>query len=569
MQNRLKAVGVRPINNVVDITNYVLHEMGQPLHAFDLDKIGGQEIRVQTLPAGTKFTSLDEVERTLLAQDLMICDGNDNPMCIAGVFGGLTSGVSDTTTRIFLESAHFDAGYTRRSSMKHTLRTDAAKVFEKGSDPNICVDALKRAALLLQELAGAKITSELLDIYPEPIKPTEIKVRYQKVRDLIGMNISREEIRTILETMDMNFVSDNETAFVVAVPTNKSDVTREVDIIEEVLRIYGFNNVVMPEEITSSLVVAPKPDPNQLRELIGDLLAANGFYEMMALSLSESRYYGGGVGTDKVPGLVYINNTSNVHLDIMRPDMLISGLEAILHNQNRKANDLKLFEFGRSYHLDGERYKETNHLTVFLTGRKHHESWHTAGGKQQEVSYYTLKSTVGLVLRRLGIHNYRTSEAPAENFAYGIRAEAGPMPLVDFGQVASAKTKAVGIKAPVFYADFHWDNLLKVLPKKPIQVSELNRFPAVRRDLALVVDKQVTFADLARAAYKAEKKLITQVNLFDVYENEDQLGAGKKSYAMSFVFENTARTLTDQEIEKAIKRLIGSFTTQLGAEIRR
>ncbi|PHI20526.1 phenylalanine--tRNA ligase subunit beta [Lewinellaceae bacterium SD302] len=570
MQNRLKAIGVRPINNVVDITNYVLHEMGQPLHAFDLEKIGGGKIIVQTLPAGSKFLSLDEVERELLPNDLMICDGNDQPMCIAGVFGGLNSGVTDSTTSIFLESAHFDAGYTRRSSMKHNLRTDAAKVFEKGSDPNICVDALKRAALLLQEYAGATVTSELLDIYPAPIEPLEITVRYQRVRELTGIDISREEVRSILETMDMKFTDDNEVDFKVAVPTNKSDVTREVDVIEEILRIYGFDNVAMPQEITTSLTVAPSPDPHKVRELIGDLLSANGFLEMMALSLSESRYYGGGPEAERVDGLVYVNNTSNVTYDIMRPDMLVSGLEAIVHNQNRRMSDLRLFEFGRSYRLDGENYQENNHLTLYLTGHKHAENWHDGvKGSKRNVSYYTLKSTVGLVLRRLGIHNYRTSEAPADKFAYGLRAEAGPMPLVDFGKVNTTRAKEIGVKGEVYHADFHWDNIMRVLPKKPLQVQELNKYPTVRRDLALVVDKKVSFAQLATVANKAEKKMLTQVNLFDVYENDDQLGADKKSYAMSFVFENNERTLKDKEVDKAVNRLIESFTRQLGAEVRR
>lgn len=569
MQNHLKAIGVRPINNVVDITNYVLHEMGQPLHAFDLDKIEGGKIVVQTLPAGTKFLSLDEVERELLPNDLMICDGNNQPMCIAGVFGGLNSGVSDATTRIFLESAHFDAGYTRRSSMKHNLRTDAAKVFEKGSDPNICVDALKRAALLLEEYAGATISTELLDIYPTPIQPLEVEVRYQRVRELTGIDISQSEVRAILETMDMTFVADSDEKFTVAVPTNKSDVTREVDVIEEILRIYGFDNVAMPQEITTSLTVAPSPDPHAVRELIGDLLSGNGFLEMMALSLSESRYYGGGPEADRVDGLVYINNTSNVTYDIMRPDMLVSGLEAIVHNQNRRESDLRLFEFGRTYHLDGEKYKEQNHLTLFLTGRKNSENWHDGvKGSKRNVSYFTLKSTVGLVLRRLGIQNYRTSEAPADKFAYGLRAEAGPMPLVDFGKVATSRAKEIGVKGEVYHANFHWDNIMRVLPKKPMQVSELNKYPTVRRDLALVVDKQVSFAQLATAARKAEKKMLSAINLFDVYENEDQLGADKKSYAMSFVFENHERTLKDKEVDKAVSRLIDSFTKQLGAEVR-
>lgn len=567
LRQRLQAIGVKSINNVVDVTNFVLHEMGQPLHAFDLDKIGGGAIKVQTLAAGTTFLALDEQERKLFAEDLMICDAHDKPLCIAGVFGGIDSGVSEQTTRIFLESAHFEAGSVRRSSLKHTLRTDAAKIFEKGSDPNICVDALKRAALLLQEVAGARVSSELLDIYPQPVRPLQIEVRYQRVRDLIGVNLSREEIRSILETMDMAFVADGETQFTVAVPTNKSDVSREVDVIEEVLRIYGFNKVEMPKEISSSLVVAPHPDPYAIRELVADLLAANGYHEMMAMSLSESRYYGGGVAAERLDKLVYINNTSNVHLDIMRPDMLMSGLEAILHNGNRRKQNLRLFEFGRTYHLEGGKYQESNHLSLFLSGNKQSGSWHLK--EEQPFNYYSLKSGVEIILARLGISNYRQREIQNEAFAYGLEAYAGPLTLVSFGKVARQALEKVGVKGDVFYADFNWDTIFRLLPKKRMQVEELNKYPSVRRDLALVINKSVSYAALEEAAKKAEKNLLTAVNLFDVYENEEQLGEGKKSYAMSFLFENKDRTLKDKEVDQAINRLVETFTKQLGAEIRR
>lgn len=567
LRQRLQAIGVKSINNVVDVTNFVLHEMGQPLHAFDLDKIAGGAIKVQTLAADTPFLALDEQEYKLFAEDLMICDAHDKPLCIAGVFGGIDSGVSGQTTRIFLESAHFEAGSVRRSSMKHTLRTDAAKIFEKGSDPNICVDALKRAALLLQEVAGARVSSELLDIYPQPVQALQIEVRYQRVRDLIGVNLSREEIRAILETMDMVFVADSETQFTVAVPTNKSDVTREVDIIEEILRIYGFNKVEMPGEISSSLLVAPHPDPYAIRELVADLLAANGYHEMMALSLSESRYYGGGVEAERLDKLVYINNTSNIHLDIMRPDMLMGGLEAILRNGNRKKLDLRLFEFGRTYHLEGEKYQEVNHLTLYLSGNKYANNWHTKG--EQAFNYYSLKSAVELILGRLGINNYRQRETSNEAFAYGLEAYAGPMTLVSFGKVARQALEKVGVKGDVFYADFNWDLVFRLLPKKRMQMEELNKFPTVKRDLALVVNKNVSYAALAETAKKTEKKLLTEINLFDVYENEEQLGKDKKSYAMSFLFENKERTLKDKEVDQAINRLIEAFTKQLGAEIRR
>ena len=569
LRTRLQAIGVRPINNVVDVTNFVLHELGQPLHAFDLEKIGGGEIVVQKLPAGTKFLSLDEVERELSADDLMICDGNDAPMCIAGVFGGATSGVSDATTKIFLEAAHFEAGTSRRSSMRHTLRTDAARVFEKGSDPNVVVYALKRAALLLEELAGGQVTSELLDLYPEPIKPVEVRVRDQRVVDVIGADLSREQVVSILESMGMEITATDADAFTVAVPTNKSEVLREIDVIEEILRIYGFDNVPIPQMITTAMIVAPQPDPNYIRELTGDLLAANGFYEMMALSLDESRFYGEAKEGEFLEGLVYINNTSNVHLDVMRPGMLQSALGTVAHNLNRQQNDLRLFEFGRTYHLKDETYAETNHLTLTITGQRGAETWHPQPKGKNEATFYTLKAAVELVLERLGVDNYRTDEAPGDTFDYGLRYHKGPMVLADFGQVLSLHLRPRQIKSKVFFADLNWDNILKVLPKKPVQIKTPSRFPSLRRDLALVVDKSVTFADVERLARKAEKKLLTEVNLFDVYENEDQLGTGKKSYAVSFQLESDEKTLNDKQVDKVMRGIEGSLSKQLGAEVRR
>ncbi|MFK8162977.1 MAG: phenylalanine--tRNA ligase subunit beta [Lewinella sp.] len=569
LRTRLQAIGVRPINNVVDVTNFVLHELGQPLHAFDLDKISGGEIVVEKLPEGTKFLSLDEVERSLSADDLMICDANHQPMCIAGVFGGASSGVTDGTTKIFLEAAHFEAGTTRRSSMRHTLRTDAARVFEKGSDPNITVYALKRAALLLEELAGGVVTSELLDIYPNPVKPLEIRVRDQRVVDVIGADLARPQVQNILESMGMNIVSNDDDGFVVAVPTNKSEVVREIDVIEEILRIYGFDNVPIPQMITTAMIVAPNPDPNYIRELTGDLLATNGFYEMMALSLDESRFYGDVEEGKQMEGLVYINNTSNVHLNVMRPGMLQSALGTVAHNLNRQQNDLRLFEFGRSYHLDGEKYKEVNHLTLTMTGQRQDETWHPTPKGKNEVGFYTLKAAVELVFQRLGINGYRTDEAPADEFSYGLRYHKGPMVLADFGQVLPLHLRARQIKADVFYADINWDNVLKVLPKKPVQVSTPGKYPSVRRDLALILDKKVSFADVERLARKAEKKLLTDINLFDVYENEEQLGAGKKSYAVSFQLESNEQTLKDKQVDKVMSSIEGSLSKQLGAEVRR
>ncbi len=563
LRTRLRSIGVRPINNVVDVTNFILHELGQPLHAFDLDKVAGPAIHVEKLAEGTTFRSLDEAERTLSADDLMICDGNHDPMCIAGTFGGANSGVSESTTRIFLEAAHFEAATTRRSSMRHTLRTDAARVFEKGSDPNITAYALKRAALLLEEVAGGKVTSRLLDLYPEPVEPTRINVRYGRINDLIGVELAREQVHTILETMDMVITDRTDEGFTVAVPTNKSEVLREVDIIEEILRIYGFNNIPEPVMITTAMVVAPSPDPHGIRELVGDLLSANGFLEMMALSLGESRHYA--EATDQ---LVYINNTSNVHLDIMRPEMLMSALATVGHNQARNQRDLRLFEFGRSYGLDGDTYGEVNHLTLTLTGRRVAEHWHPVAKGSDEVNFYTLKAAVELVLRRLGVDNYRTDEAP-EDFAYGVRYHKGPMVLVDLGEVAGAKLTTADVRGPVFFADFNWDNVLRVLPRKPVQVITPGKYPTVRRDLALVVNESVTFAQIEQLARKSEKKLLTEVNLFDVYRNHDQLGADKKSYAVSFQLESNEKTLTEKDVDKVMRGIEGSIVRQLGAEVRR
>lgn len=569
LRTRLQAIGVRPINNVVDVTNFVLHEFGQPLHAFDLEKVAGGEIHVEKLPEGTKFLSLDEVERSLSEDDLMICDGNHAPMCIAGVFGGATSGVTDGTTKIFLEAAHFEAGTSRRSSMRHTLRTDAARVFEKGSDPNVVVKALKRAALLLEELAGGKVTSELMDLYPNPIEPVEITVRDQRVRDVIGADLARPQVQSILSSMGMNIVSEEAESFVVAVPTNKSEVTREIDVIEEILRIYGFDNVPIPTMITTSMTVAPQPDPNYVRELAGDLLAANGFHEMMALSLDESRFYGEVEEGKQIPGLVYINNTSNVHLDVMRPGMLMSALETVAHNHNRQQQDLRLFEFGRTYFLKDNSYGEVNHLTLTLTGQRQAETWHPTPKGKNEAGFYTLKAAVELVFQRLGIDNYRTAEANPEEYAYGIRYHKGPLVLADFGLVLPQHLRARQVKTDVFFADINWDNVLKVLPKKPMQVVTPSKYPAMRRDLALIVDKTVTFADIERLAHKAEKKLLTEVNLFDVYENEGQLGAGKKSYAVSFHLVSQDATLKDKQVDKVMRSIEGTLSKQLGAEVRR
>jgi len=567
LKNRLKAVGVRPINNVVDITNFILHEFGQPLHAFDLSKITNNKIIVETLPEGSIFKSLDEVDRKLLATDLMICDGTEKGMCIGGVFGGIDSGVTDETTSIFLESAHFNPKSIRRSSMHHNLRTDAAKVFEKGSDPNICVYALKRAAMMMQELAGGVIASEIIDLYPEKIVPVEITTDYQHVNTLIGEDIPKEKIHEILDALEMEIISKTDSNFTVKVPTNKSDVLRPADVIEEILRIYGLNNVPMSNKISMSLTYGTHPSKQSIRNTVSDLLVANGFVECMSLSLSQSKYYEELLPVAKEK-LAFIHNTSNVHLDIMRPNMLFSTLETITHNQNRQQSDLKLFELGRTYEkLEDGSFKETEHLSIALTGKHNAESWLTDGNKVAD--FYTLKAHVQKVLSRFGLESYQESEVEGEQFAYGVKYHRGQQVIVNFGKASAKIAKALGVKTDVFYADFQMDSLFKVARKSKLIVEEPGKYPSTRRDLALVVAQSVKFQDIATLAQKAGKKLLKAVNLFDVYENEKQLGAGKKSYAISLTFEDAEKTLKDKEVDKVVNKLIGQYEQQLGAVIRR
>ncbi len=573
LKNRLLSIGVRPISNIVDITNFILHELGQPLHAFDLDEIAGQKIIVKTLSEGSKFLSLDERERSLSAEDLMICDGDSKGMCIGGVFGGATSGVKDSTKNIFLESAHFNAGWIRRSSTRHDLRTDAARVFEKGSDPNVCVYALKRAAMMMVELGGGEIASEIVDVYPNPIKPAEIEVKYAYVNRLIGTDISAKEVREILLALGMTLVNESAESFTVAVPTNKADVTRPADVVEEILRVYGLDNVPVPLQIRSSIVRNEYPGPDQVRNAIGDYLASNGFNEIMALSLSQSTFYEE-ILPRETKDLVYVNNTSNVQLDIMRPTMLFSGLEAVVNNQNRQQTDLKLFEFGKTYHRKGDaadagvkNFDEPQHLSLFLPGQRWAESWRNT--EKIAADYFTLKSFADNILARLGVTGFQETGVKDDVFSYGVKYHRGPQELVIFGKVQPKICKKMGIRSDVFYADLNWDLLLQAAKKQSISLVELNKFPTVRRDLALVIGKSVKFADIAALAKKVGKKLLKDINLFDVFEDETKLGEGKKSYAVSFTFEDPTRTLQDKEVDAVMSELIATFESKLGAVIRR
>ncbi len=566
LKNRLNAIGVRPINNIVDITNFVLHEFGQPLHAFDQDKIKGRKIVVKTLPENTPFLSLDEVERKLSAEDLMICDGESNGMCIGGVFGGISSGVTDQTENIFLESAHFNARWIRRSSTRHLLRTDAAMCFEKGSDPNVSVLALKRAALLIQELAGGTIASEIVDIYPNKVEPNEVEVSYKNVSRLIGVDIPAEEVHAILEAMEMEIVSKNDSHFTVAVPTNKVDVTREADVIEEILRIYGFDRVPVSDQIRSAVIISDKPDRQDMRNEAAALLSARGYNEIMALSLTQSKYF---EEVYPIPNeqLVFVNNTSNIHLDVMRPHMMIGGLEAVLHNQNRQNADLKLYEYGKTYIKAGDDFKEQEHLSIWLSGQQYAENW--LNTEKKEVNYYSIKLMVNQLLQRFGLTKLQQTALKDGIFTYGMRLHRGEQTIVEFGKLKSTILKKIGIKKDVYYADFNWDAVMKALKKHKIGFEAITKYPSVRRDLALVIEKNIKFDAIEKVARKAGKKLLKAVNLFDVYENEEQLGLGKKSYAVSFTFEDKEKTLRDKDIDKIMQQLINQYEKDLGATIRR
>lgn len=565
LKNRLKAIDVRPINNIVDITNYILHEYGQPLHAFDADKIPGERIRVKTLKKDTPFVTLDEVERKLKEEDLMICDDNSDGLCIAGVFGGVGSGVTDGTKNIFLESAHFSAKSVRKTSMHHLLRTDAAMVFEKGSDPAVTVDALKRAAILVKELAGGQVTSPVIDVYPEPIPKAEVKIRYDFVNRLIGIQLDNNKLHGILEALNMDIVSKSDDAVVVRVPTNKADVTREADVIEEILRIYGLNNVPIPEKIAISMDAGVHREMYRVRRYLSEYLAAQSFNEAMSLSLTRSKRYEE-IGLLKKDDFVFVNNTSNVHLDIMRPEMLVSALENLNYNQNRQQRDVLLFEFGRSYQMKQEEIVEKEFLTVFGMGNLQKKSWKNE--EPDTVDYYFLKTHVLNLFEKMNISRYEQAILEDDRFDYGMTCSVNNKYLVTMGKVADRLTTAFGLKREVFYAEIDFEGLIQASDEQ-LTVEEISKFPGTTRDLALIMDKTMKFEEIRQLAFKTIKKSLKSVDLFDVYDNEEQLGEGKISYAISLRFEDPEKTLKDKEVDKLMRKFMATLEHNLQVQIRK
>jgi phenylalanyl-tRNA synthetase beta chain len=562
LQNRLKAIGLTPKNNVVDVTNYVLHELGQPLHAFDASKIKGNKIIVKTVEAGTKFKTLDDVERTLDTDDLMICNA-DEPMCIAGVFGGKDSGVSESTQAIFLESAYFNPVSIRKTAKRHGLNTDASFRFERGIDPNITGYALKRAALLIQEVAGGEITSEITDIYPRKVEDFQVFVSFEKVRKVIGEEIPKEVIKKILVALDIKINNVTESGLGLIIPSYRVDVQREIDVIEEILRVYGYNNIQFSQKLNATVSNSSRTEEFKVQNIISDQLCALGFNEMMANSLTTPDYVKLSEKIKEDFNVVMLNPLSN-DLSAMRQSMLFSGLEAVSFNINRKRSDLKFFEFGKTYHKLPSGYDEIKHLTLLVTGNKTEENWKV---KAEKTDFFLFKGYIMSILSRIGLDTKVTS-MPFENdvFQEGMALAIGKEVIVEFGTIRKPILKHFDIKQEVLYADFAWTKVQKYISNK-IKFTDIPKFPAVRRDLALLLDQNTTFEQIFKVAKQTEKGLLKDVNLFDVYEGKN-LPEGKKSYAVSFILQDDNKTLTDKDIEKIMNKLQANFEKEFGATLR-
>jgi phenylalanyl-tRNA synthetase beta chain len=563
LKNRLLAIGLTPINNIVDITNFVCHEMGQPLHAFDADQVVGEKVIVKTLPAGTKFTTLDNKERILQANDLMICNGAGG-MCIAGVFGGINSGIKTGTTKIFLESAYFSADYIRKTSMHHQLKTDASFRYERGTDPDITVYALKRAALLIQALAGGVVSSDIIDIYPSKIDHRTIEVKDKNVNRLIGKTIPREEVFQILERLDIQVIDKREDRYTVLVPPYRVDVLQEADIIEEILRIYGFNNIELGATAgTEYLAEFPVKSIDKFRKSMGELLISNGFYEIWTNSLTNFAYQQKHKLTFKGTPVEILNKLSEEQ-GVLRQTMLFTGLEVCAHNINRKQKDLKLYEFGKVYYREGGKYHEDSKLALYVTGNLETENWQH---KTQPASYYDLAQQVHHILLKSGIQQVTQENIKDQLLEYGVHLTTNAKEIGTLGKVKPALLKDFGIKQEIFYAELN-SSLLFQSANPKLVIQEVSKFPEVRRDLSLVLNKQVSFDEIQRLILETEKRLIKNIIAFDVYEGEN-IPEGKKAYALAFTLLDESKTLTDEEIDKTMDRLMKAFELKLGAVIRK
>lgn len=563
LQDRLKAIGQKPINNIVDITNYVLHEYGQPLHAFDKAEIKGGQILVKNLPAGTKFLALDNSTIELHADDLIICDGESNGMCIAGVYGGLNSGVKASTTAIFLESAYFDPATIRRTSTRHGLRTEAATHFEKGIDPHIAVTALKRAASLIVEIAGGKIASGLTDLEHKQFEPFRVTLKLTHVKRLVGIDIPPAAIEKILGLLEIGITEKQGDTWQLAVPPYRTDVQREADVIEDILRIYGFNNVPIPNRLNATINFTEAFDTDKAWNRTADQLVSLGFYEIMTNPLTKSRYLEK-LQQHKQEHWVNLLSSINVELDVMRNNMLFSGLESVAYNLNHKNGTVRFFEMGKTYHKF-DTFTEVEHLSLFVSGNKAEAGW---SQPQRKADLYYLKAIVEGILRANGVGKWTiATDEPGELFEYSLKLVNGKQVLAELGQVNTAFTRLFDIKPEVFFADVQWENVLTLARQSKIQYREVSKFPAVRRDLALLLDKKVMFSEVQAIARKVGKPLLREVDLFDIYEDE-KIGPTNKSYAVSFIFKEESRTLQDAEIDRVMQQLIASYRKELNATIR-
>ena len=562
IQNRLKAIGLTPKNNIVDITNYVLHELGQPLHAFDAQQVKGNKILVKTLKEGTSFTTLDGVKRSLSSEDIMICDANSDPLCIAGVFGGSKSGVTEHTNSIFLESAYFNSIAVRKTAKRHALNTDASFRFERGIDITLTKYALKRAALLIEEYAGGKMGSDISDFYPEKIEDYQVFLSYENAYRLIGQEIPKETIKKILASLEIKINSETEGGLGLTIPSYRTDVQREADIIEEILRVYGYNNIEFSHKLNTSISFDSNKE-TKIENIIANQLTALGFNETMANSLTKPEYVALSNNINEEANVEMLNPLSN-DLIVLRQSLLFSGLESVSYNINRKNNSLKFYEFGKTYHKYNEKYQEDKHLTLFITGNRTTDSWNSTS---KASDFFYLKGIITNILGRLGIDNLKTTPAKQDVFSEGITLSLGKMKLVEFGVIKKGLLKEFGIKQEVLFADFNWDTILKITGNKSIKVTGLPKFPAVKRDLALLLDVKTEFKEIYNLAFQSEKNLLKEVDLFDVYQG-DKLPQGKKSYAVSFLIQDETKTLADKQIEKIMQKLQQTFEKNLDAILR-
>ncbi|MFN8356757.1 MAG: phenylalanine--tRNA ligase subunit beta [Spirosomataceae bacterium] len=563
LKKRLLTIGLRPINNVVDITNFICHELGQPMHAYDWHALADQKIVVKNAREGQKFTTLDGVERTLSAHDLMICDGQ-KPVGIAGVFGGFHSGIKESTTRVYLEVAYFDPGKIRKTAQRHGLKTDASFRFERGTDPNAKLYTLQRATLLIQELAGGVIASEVTDFYPNPIPKAQVNVTRRNINRLIGKELPKELIKEILQSLDIEVADETADGFTAIVATYRVDVLREADIVEEILRIYGFDNVELSSSLSSDFLASfPKKDKDKTQFRLTQLLAGSGFQEIFSNSLTRPAY-AEAIKDELLGENVEILNKLSEDLGVLRQSMLFSGLEALAYNINRRQRDLKFFEFGKTYHLINGKYVEKSHLALFITGNTANETWQQ---KSRAVTFHDLASVVQRVLAKMNIRDVETKETENSTLAYGISYVVNKKEVVSIGLVKPTLAKLCDIKQPVFYADVDWDYLLRQ-HQADVVYQELSKYPEVRRDLSLLVDKSVSFKQIRDISQKHERNLLKAINVFDVYEG-DNIGADKKSYSVSFILQDFTQTLTDAVIDKTMQRLMNGFERELGAVIRK